>query len=149
MSSVLPGAGRTRAWHHHGGETPHSPRAILLHWSLLGCVIIWKKNNSVIQVWKIFVESSTSPEIWNLQKYRLLKFGICPENGYLKTIDNFQFHGGVQSWKFRNPCHIITPGALCVVEETLWWYLQIWLGHGRKALQISKCWLEPYIGTGP
>ena len=24
----LPGAGRTRAWHHHGSETPTSPKAI-------------------------------------------------------------------------------------------------------------------------
>ena len=29
-SSELPGAGRTRAWHHHGSHTPTSPRAILL-----------------------------------------------------------------------------------------------------------------------
>ena len=27
-SPQLPGAGRTRAWHHHGGKTPTSPRAI-------------------------------------------------------------------------------------------------------------------------
>ena len=26
----LPGAGRTRAWHHHGSHTPTSPEAILL-----------------------------------------------------------------------------------------------------------------------
>ena len=26
----LPGAGRTRAWHHHGSHTPTSPGAILL-----------------------------------------------------------------------------------------------------------------------
>ena len=26
-----PGAGRTRAWHHHGSDTPTSPRAILHH----------------------------------------------------------------------------------------------------------------------
>ena len=30
-SPQLPGAGRTRAWHHHGSHTPTSPRAILLH----------------------------------------------------------------------------------------------------------------------
>ena len=29
-SSELPGAGRTRAWHHHGSHTPTSPGAILL-----------------------------------------------------------------------------------------------------------------------
>ena len=28
--SQLPGAGRTRAWHHHGSHTPTSPGAILL-----------------------------------------------------------------------------------------------------------------------
>ena len=28
-SPHLPGAGRTRAWHHHGSETPTSHRAIL------------------------------------------------------------------------------------------------------------------------
>jgi len=27
-SPQLPGAGRTRAWHHHGSDTPTSPRAI-------------------------------------------------------------------------------------------------------------------------
>ena len=27
----LLGAGRTRVWHHHGSDTPTSPRAILLH----------------------------------------------------------------------------------------------------------------------
>ena len=27
-SPQLPGAGRTRAWHHHGSDTPISPRAI-------------------------------------------------------------------------------------------------------------------------
>jgi hypothetical protein len=27
-SLQLPGAGRTRAWHHHGSDTPTSPRAI-------------------------------------------------------------------------------------------------------------------------
>ena len=26
----LPGAGRTRAGHHHGGHTPNSPEAVLL-----------------------------------------------------------------------------------------------------------------------
>ena len=26
----LPGAGRTRGWHHHGSHTPTSPGAILL-----------------------------------------------------------------------------------------------------------------------
>ena len=30
-SSQLPGAGGTRAWHHHGSHTPTSPRAVLLH----------------------------------------------------------------------------------------------------------------------
>ena len=29
-SSQLPGAGRTRAWHHHGSHTPTSPGTILL-----------------------------------------------------------------------------------------------------------------------
>ena len=29
-SPQLPGAGRTRAWHHHGSHTPTSPGAILL-----------------------------------------------------------------------------------------------------------------------
>ena len=29
-SSELPGAGRTRAWHHHGSHTPTPPGAILL-----------------------------------------------------------------------------------------------------------------------
>ena len=29
-SPQLPGAGRTRAWHHHGNHTPTSPGAILL-----------------------------------------------------------------------------------------------------------------------
>ena len=28
-SPQLPGAGRTRAWHHHGSHTPISPGAIL------------------------------------------------------------------------------------------------------------------------
>ena len=27
-SPQLPGAGRARAWHHHGSDTPTSPRAI-------------------------------------------------------------------------------------------------------------------------
>ena len=27
-SPQLPGAGRTRAWHHHGSDTPTSPRLI-------------------------------------------------------------------------------------------------------------------------
>ena len=27
-SPRLPGAGRTKAWHHHGSDTPTSPRAI-------------------------------------------------------------------------------------------------------------------------
>ena len=27
-SPQLPGAGRTRVWHHHGSDTPTSPRAI-------------------------------------------------------------------------------------------------------------------------
>ena len=27
-SPQLPGAGRKRAWHHHGSDTPTSPRAI-------------------------------------------------------------------------------------------------------------------------
>ena len=29
-SPQLPGAGRTRVWHHHGSHTPTSPGAILL-----------------------------------------------------------------------------------------------------------------------
>ena len=29
-SPQLPGAGRTRAWHHHGSQMPISPGAILL-----------------------------------------------------------------------------------------------------------------------
>ena len=29
-SPQLPGAGRTRAWYHHGSHTPTSPGAILL-----------------------------------------------------------------------------------------------------------------------
>ena len=29
-SPQLPGAGRTRAWYHHGSHTPTSPRTILL-----------------------------------------------------------------------------------------------------------------------
>jgi hypothetical protein len=29
-SSELPGAGRTRAWHHHGSHTPTSPGTILV-----------------------------------------------------------------------------------------------------------------------
>ena len=29
-SPQLPGAGRTRAWQHHGSDTPTSPGAILL-----------------------------------------------------------------------------------------------------------------------
>ena len=37
-SPQLPGAERTRAWHHHGSEAPTSSRIILLHSSLLGCV---------------------------------------------------------------------------------------------------------------
>ena len=27
---LLPGAGRTRAWHHHGSHTPTSPGTVLL-----------------------------------------------------------------------------------------------------------------------
>ena len=34
----LPGAGRTRAGHHHGSHTPTSPEAVLLHSSLLGYI---------------------------------------------------------------------------------------------------------------
>ena len=30
QSPQLPGAGRTRAWHHHGSHMPTSPGAILL-----------------------------------------------------------------------------------------------------------------------
>ena len=37
-SPQLPGAGRTRAWHHHGSDTPTSPGAFLLHSSLLGYI---------------------------------------------------------------------------------------------------------------
>ena len=29
-SPQLPGAGRTRAWHHHGSHMPTSPEAVLL-----------------------------------------------------------------------------------------------------------------------
>ena len=36
MSPQFPGAGRKRAWHHCGSDTLTSPRAILLHSSLLG-----------------------------------------------------------------------------------------------------------------
>ena len=35
-SPQLPGAGRSRTWHHHGSDTPTSHRAILQHSSLLG-----------------------------------------------------------------------------------------------------------------
>ena len=35
-SPQLPGAGRTRAWHHHGSDTPISPRAIYVLKSVKG-----------------------------------------------------------------------------------------------------------------
>ena len=35
-SPQLPGAGRTRAWHHHGSDTPTSPRAIYVLKSVKG-----------------------------------------------------------------------------------------------------------------
>ena len=38
LGPQLPGAQRTRKWHHHGSDTPTYPRAILLHKSLLGAI---------------------------------------------------------------------------------------------------------------
>ena len=37
-SPQLPGAGRTKAWHHHGSDTPTSLRAIYVLKSFLGGV---------------------------------------------------------------------------------------------------------------
>ena len=31
LSPLLPGGGRTRAWHHHGSGMPTFPRDILIH----------------------------------------------------------------------------------------------------------------------
>ena len=36
----LPGARRTRAWHHHGSDTPTPSRAILLHTDAILCTIL-------------------------------------------------------------------------------------------------------------
>ena len=43
-SPQLPGAGRTKAWYHHESDTPASPRVILLHIFLLGCVLIYERH---------------------------------------------------------------------------------------------------------
>ena len=40
-SPRLPGAGRTRAWHYHGSDTPISPRAIYVLKSVKGPNIFW------------------------------------------------------------------------------------------------------------
>jgi hypothetical protein len=37
-SPQLPGAGRTRTWHHHGSDTATFPRSILVHSSLEGII---------------------------------------------------------------------------------------------------------------
>ena len=39
-SLQLPGAGRKRAGHHHGSDTPTSPRAILHHTDPIGCTFL-------------------------------------------------------------------------------------------------------------
>ena len=40
-SPQLPGAGRTRTWHHHESDTPTSPRAIYVLKSAKGPNIFW------------------------------------------------------------------------------------------------------------
>ena len=39
-SPQLPGAGKARAWHHHGSDTPTSPRAVLHHTDANLCTIL-------------------------------------------------------------------------------------------------------------
>ena len=39
-SPQLPGAGKARAWHHHGSDTPTSPRAILHHTDTILCTFM-------------------------------------------------------------------------------------------------------------
>ena len=46
-SPQLPGAGRTKAWHHHGSDTPTSPRAIFVLKSAKGQNIFWGSVHTI------------------------------------------------------------------------------------------------------
>ena len=67
----LPGAGRTRAWHHHGSDTPASPRAIYVHTKI-------SKRRTILHTTVVFIQKvllhSSYPQTDETNHFPELKF---------------------------------------------------------------------------
>ena len=74
-SPQLPGAGRTRAWHHHGSHTPTSPGAILqVKWPVNPNILA--ASVSVLQNFLQIQRQGKRPKIYAKQKVSRISLAL-------------------------------------------------------------------------